>query len=56
MGGRHEEGQRPSGAIPEGPEHLPGGQKQPSTQWSSHSWERSGLEQVSTQGEPHSWC
>ena len=44
------------GAIPEGPEHLPGGQKQPSTQWSSHSWERSGLEQVSTQGEPHSWC
>lgn len=51
-GGRDSRG----GAIPEGPEHLPGGQKQPSTQWSSHSWERSGLEQVSTQGEPHSWC
>lgn len=34
---------------------LPGGQKQPSTQWSSHNWERWGLEQVSVQGEPHSW-
>ena len=44
------------GPVPKGQEDLPGGQKQPSTQWSSQSWERSGLEQVSAQGEPHSWC
>lgn len=35
---------------------LPGGQTQPSVQWSSQSADRSGLLHVSEQGEPHSWC
>lgn len=34
---------------------LPGGQTQPSVQWSSQSADRSGLLHVSEQGEPHSW-
>lgn len=49
-------GPRWAGHSPEGREDLPGGQKQPSTQWSSQSWARPGLEQVSAQGEPHSRC
>lgn len=56
-GRRGERGKGPgSGTVPKSQEDLPGGQKQPSTQWSSQSWDRSGLEQVSAHGEPHSWC
>lgn len=57
-GGSHGEGGEGPGSrtVPRGQEDLPGGQKQPSTQWSSQSWDRSGLEQVSAHGEPHSWC
>lgn len=33
---------------------LPGGQKQPSMQCSSHNWDCSELVQESKQGDPHS--